>query len=42
LIELFYHDNANDMKNGVLLLNEIAAAEVKGILNYIKWIRDTI
>jgi N-acetylmuramoyl-L-alanine amidase len=42
LIELFYHDNANDMKNGVLLLNEIAAAEVKGILNYIKWIKNTI
>jgi N-acetylmuramoyl-L-alanine amidase len=42
LIELFYHDNINDMKNGILKLNEIAEAEVQGILKYITWKRNSI
>jgi N-acetylmuramoyl-L-alanine amidase len=42
LIELFYHDNINDMKNGILKLNEIAEAEVQGILKYITRKRNSI
>jgi N-acetylmuramoyl-L-alanine amidase len=40
LIELFYHDNINDMKNGILKLNELAEAETHGILKYIQWMQN--
>jgi N-acetylmuramoyl-L-alanine amidase len=42
LIELFYHDNINDMKNGILKLNELAEAETQGILKYVQMKRNSI